>query len=66
MEKVLAEIWVVEYKDGKLVENRGNEASSIAEARKFTSQAAAAAAAAFLNEGLHEDHLGRVVPKRVF
>ena len=48
-----------------MVGNGGIEASSIAEARKFTSEATAAVAAAFLNKGLHENHLGRVVPERV-
>ena len=61
----MKEVWVVKYKDGRMVGNGGIEASSIAEARKFTSEATAAVAAAFLNKGLHENHLGRVVPERV-
>ena len=59
------EIWVIRYKDGKMVGNRGTEASSITEAQHFTSKAAADAAAAFLNKGLHENHLGRAAAVRV-
>lgn len=59
------EVWVVKYKDGKMVGNAGGEASSIAEARLFTLKMAAETAAAFLNKGLHENHLGRAVAERV-
>jgi hypothetical protein len=62
---VTVEVWVVKYKDGKMVGNGRSEASSIADARLFTSKPAAEAAAAFLNKGLHENHLGRAVAERV-
>lgn len=61
----MEEAWVLKYKDGQMVGNGGTETSSTAQARKFTSEANAAVAAAFLNEGLHENHLGRVAPERV-
>jgi hypothetical protein len=61
----VAEIWVVKYKDGKLVGNRGSEASSVKDAKRFISQADAAATAAVLNKGLHENHLGYAIVERV-
>jgi len=65
VEDVVVEVWVVTYKDGKMVGNKGSEASSVMEARHFPSKAAADAAAAFLNKGLHENHLGRAAVQRV-
>lgn len=64
-EDVAVEVWIVKYIDGKMVGKGGSEASSTTEARQFTSKAAAEAAAAFLNKGLHENHLGHAVAERV-
>jgi len=47
------------------VGNSGSEVSSIVDTRLFNSKAAAEAAAAFLNNGLDENHLGRASAERV-
>lgn len=61
----MVEVWVVKYQDGKMAGNKGDEASSIADAKQFTSEADALATVAVLNEGLHENHLGYAIAERI-
>lgn len=61
----MVEVWIVKYKDGKMVGHGGRETSAVAEARRFSSRKDALATATALNKGLQENHLGYAVAERI-
>lgn len=57
-EWILVNVWVVKYKDGKMVGHGGIEEVEVAKAKHFLSEQEATRTALALNKGLQESHLG--------
>ena len=64
-EWIVVEVWIVKYKDGKMVGHGGRETSTVADARQFGSRQDAEVTATALNKGLQESHLGYAVAERL-
>lgn len=64
-EWIVVEVWIVKYKDGKMVGHGGRETSAAAEARQFSTRQDALATAMALNKGLQESHVGYAVAERL-